>query len=484
MLTADMGKMGRWVLIAVVGLVAVLAAGAVALHVSVNRWLASEGFRAWASGAVSGALGVEGQFLPPRWSQATVYSDGFYGRGAAGGGVSSVRADQVRAQFDPRGIFEGAWRLDSVSAGRVRIDLAGAGERGDEAGRDAGTASAPPSAGGRAEAGTDAVAPGAVAKRKGGGGWKWSLPWLPRRMEMRRVRVEDFELRWPAGGGKDGSISGTVVEARPAGRAWEFQGQGGKLRHPGAPDMAIGEFRVRLDWPALYVTSADMKLEKGDEGGVSLSGEAVFAGDHPVDLDVRADGLPIGRFLEGDWRARIEGRARGRAHIRGATRGGSGLSADGEIEITGGRVEALPVLDEIAALTGTREFRRFEVDRATSRVSWGEGRLQLQDLWIESHGLLKIQGSVTELRGAIDGMLDVGTTEGRLRLIPGARRHVFTREADGYVWAQPGVRISGTRDRITEDLTPRLASGAVKEVQENVGGAVRTVIDVIDALLR
>lgn len=474
-----MGRTGRWILIAVVGLLAALAVGVAVLHTAVNRWLASDEFRVWASREVSEALGVEGQFLPPRWSQATVYSDGFYGRGVPGGGLSSARADQVRAQFDPRGIFEGVWRLDSLTAGRIRIDLGDGG-----AGPDATGAGAIPSAAPGSAAAPAAGVSGATRVRKGGGGWKLPVPWLPRRFEMRRVRVDEFDLRWPAGGGKQGSITGTVVEARPSGAAWEFHGKGGTLRHPGAPEMAIGEFRVRLDWPALYVTSADLKLKDGGSGGVSLSGEAVFAGQQPIDLDVRVDGLPIGRFLEGDWRARLDGRLHGRARFRGPTRGEGGLTADGEIRITEGKVEALPVLNEIATLTGTKEFRSIKLDRATSKVRWAGDRLALEDLWVESQGLLKINGAVADSRGQIEGMLEVGTTEGRLRLIPGARRHVFTREADGYVWAQPGVRISGMRERVTEDLTPRLASGAVREVQENVGGAVRTVIDVIDSLLR
>lgn len=480
-----MGKTGRWILIVVVGLLAGVAAGAVALHVAVNRWLASDEFRMWASREVSGALGVEGQFLPPRWSQATVYSEGFFGRGAPGGGLSSVRADQVRAQFDPRGMFEGVWRLDSLTAGRVGIVLGGAGQGkgGTEGARPVAAEPTPtPGVG-------DAVAPpdrgaGAARVRKRAGGWKWSMPWLPRRFEMRRVRVDEFDLRWPAGGGKQGSITGTVVEARPEGAAWEFQGKGGTLRHPGVPDMAIGEFRVRLDWPALYVTSADLKLEDGGSGGVSLSGEAVFAGQQPIDLDVRVEGLPIGRFLDGDWRARVDGRLSGRARFRGPTRGEGGLTADGDIRITEGKVEALPVLNEIATLTGTRDFRSFKLDRATSKVRWADERLAFEDLWIESQGLVRINGAVADSRGQVEGLLEVGTTEARLRLIPGARRHVFTREADGYVWAQPGVKVSGTRKQVIEDLTPRLASGAVREVQENVGGAVRTVIDVIDSLLR
>lgn len=483
-----MGKMGRWVLITVVALLAALAVGVAMLHVAVNRWLASEEFRAWASREVSGALGVEGEFLPPRWSQASVYSDGFFGKGSPGGGMSSIRADQVRAQFDPRGFFEGVWRLDSLQAGRVTIDLGDGdatrmGKSGDAVAMSSGARSAP----GLGESAVTHGARGAGvggARRGGGGGWRFSLPWLPRRFEMRRARVDTFDLKWPAGEGKVGSISGTVVEARPAAGAWEFHGKGGTLRHPGVPPMAIGEFRVRLDWPALYVTSADLKLKEGGAGAVSLSGEAVFSGQRPIDLNVRADGLPIAQFLQGDWRARLDGRLTGTARFRGPTRGEGGLTAEGEVRLTEGKVEALPVLDEIATLTGTREFRSFKLDRATSKVRWAGDRLSFEDVWVESLGLLRINGGIADSGGQIDGMLEVGTTEGRLKMIPGARRHVFTRDADGYVWAQPGVKVSGTRERVQEDLTPRLASGAVREVRENVGGAVRTVIDVIDSLIR
>lgn len=467
-----MGKTGRWILIGTVGLLAALAACVVAVHVGANRWLASEDFRAWVSRQVSAALGVEGQFLPPRWSQATVYSECFYGRGTPGGALSSVRADQVRAQFDPRGIFEGVWRLDSLTAGKVQIDVGTGTSEAPVAGPEAPSPRTEPD---------DRAAP---PTRKTDRRWKLSLPWLPKRFEMRRVRVDDFELRWPAGGGKMGSMSGTAVEARPEGAAWEFHGKGGTLRHPGAPDMAIGEFRVRLDWPALYVTSAGLRLKDGGSGTVSLSGEAIFSGQNPIDLAVRVDGLPIDQFLRGDWRARLDGRLNGQARFRGPTRGESGLSAEGEIQITEGRVEALPVLNEIATLTQTKEFRSLELDRATSRVKWDGSILTLDDLWIESRGLLKVQGTVTDSRGQIDGLLEVGTTEGRLKLIPGARRHVFTREASGYVWAQPAVRVSGTRDKPSEDLTPRLATGAVREVEDNVGGAVRTIIDIIDSLIK
>lgn len=460
--------MGRVILIVIGGLALVAAAGVVALYVGVNRWLASDEFRAWASAEVSKALGVEGQFKAPKWSQSTVYSDGFFGAGPPDGGVSVIRADQIRAQFDARGIFEGAWRLSGLTAKSVAIDLV-----------------SPSGALGPMETDVAPKKEPAATRRTKGGGWKVSLPWLPRRFEMRQARVESFDLRWPSGNSGAGSIRGTAVEAFPEGRAWEFRGRDGVLRQPGMPDMAVRSFKVRLDWPSLHVTSAELTPREGGRGTVSVSGEARCEGERDVDFNVRLDGLPVEQFLSADWRARLSGRLNGSARLKGPTRdGGRGLIADGELRVVEGKVSALPVLDEIAKLTGADAFRSFGLDRAEAKVRWAQGKLTLQDIWIESQGLLRINGVVSDEDGRIDGLLEVGTTEEHLKLIPGARRHVFTREADGYVWAQSGVRLSGTRDQVQEDLTPRLASGAVREVQENVGGAVRGMLDMLNKMLR
>lgn len=458
--------MGRAILIAICGVVAALAVAVAGLYIMANRWLASDAFRTWASAEVSKALGVEGEFQPPRWSQSTVYSEGFVGQGQPDGGVSAIRAEQVRAQFDPRGIFQGAWRLDTLTVGRVTIDLGL---------KQPGSLGAPQTERRREEI-------SAVSRRKRA--WKISLPWFPKRFEMRQVKVESFDLRWPAGSNGIGSLVGTAVDAVPKGRTWEFHGKGGTLRYPGAPDMAVTGFNVRLDWPMLYVTTADVALKEGRQGAVSVSGEANCDGDRPVDLNVRVDGLPVDRFLPEDWRARLEGRLSGKARFSGPTRRGDEFQADGELRVVDGQVSALPVLDEIASLTGTDAFRKFKLDRADAKVHWSGGKLVFEDIWIESHGLLRINGTVSDYGGMIEGALEVGTTEDRLKLIPGARRHVFTREADGYVWAQSGVKLSGTRDQIQEDLTPRLASGAVREVQENIGGAVRGMLDIIDKVIR
>lgn len=458
--------MGRAILIAICAMVAALAVVVAGLYIVANRWLASDEFRAWASAEVSKALGVEGEFQPPRWSQSTVYSEGFVGQGPPDGGVSGIRAEQVRAQFDPRGILQGVWRLDTLTVGRVTIDL---GLR------------QPASAGAPQTERRDKETPAVPRRRRA---WKISLPFVPKRFEMRQVKVESFDLRWPAGSNGIGSLAGTAVDAGSKGRTWEFLGQGGTLRYPGVPDMSITGFNVRLDWPTLYVTSADVALKEGRQGAVSVSGEANCEGDRPVDLNVRVEGLPVDRFLTADWRARLEGRLSGTARFTGPTRRGDEFRADGELRVSDGRVSALPVLDEIASLTGTDAFRSFKLDRADAKVRWSGGKLVFEDIWIESHGLLRINGTVSDHGGQIEGALEVGTTEDRLKLIPGARRHVFTREADGYVWAQSGVRLSGTRDQIQEDLTPRLASGAVREVQENIGGAVRGMLDIIDKVLR
>ena len=66
------------------------------------------------------------------------------------------------------------------------------------------------------------------------------------------------------------------------------------------------------------------------------------------------------------------------------------------------------------------------------------------------------------------GVFEVGVTPGRLKAIDGAEQRVFVREAKGYKWAVPAMRVTGTLDDIQEDLASRIKDAWFDQQIENV----------------
>ena len=134
-----------------------------------NSYLHSEAFRVFLNKKTSSFFHADGQYMPVQWSGFSFYSDGYQARGESGSPFSDLRAEQIRAEFYPQGIFHRAWQINDIQIQRLRIGF------------------------GQVSTGTT-VAPAAtpfpqVIESK-------QNSWIPNRLDIRHAQIQQTDLSW------------------------------------------------------------------------------------------------------------------------------------------------------------------------------------------------------------------------------------------------------------------------------------------------
>ena len=438
-----------------------------AAWLAAGRWVRSDEFRRFIEHQISAELrAAEVRVAPLRWQGRTVSSAGLSATGSggadAGRALARVSAETLAADWQPRALWRGAWRLDELRVGRATVVL------GDD---------------GRARSLLPAPAPRASGQPSAGG---WGL--LPTRFEVGRVRIENFSLAWdPARPDSEGSVRNVALEAvaLPDGKTWAIAGRGGRFSQAGVPALALDALQLHATARELRITEVRGRPETG--GTVRLTGTQQLDGDRTLDLRARFEGVPAAPFLPEDWRARLRGIASGDLRVTGPAEDPARLAVTGRVELRDGLLEALPILGDLAFLGVTERFRRMPLRQGTAAFSWTRERLEVTELRLAGDGALRVEGSFGVSGGQIAGTLLVGVPRAALRWLPGASSRVFDLpERDGYAWTT--LQLSGPANAPREDLTPRLLAAAGDEALDTVrksGARVRdTVRDLWNALRR
>ncbi|MBM3859001.1 MAG: hypothetical protein FJ395_05040 [Verrucomicrobia bacterium] len=415
------------------GVLAGLAIGIVLLvagaHWWLSRYLHGEAFRKLISAKTSAALRVEGDYLPLHWSGMTVYSDGFHARGLPGAPLKELRVDQIRADLEVSGLLRNEWRISGLDVQRLAAKIA---------------PSSPVAASGTSASGSSA------------------------RVELKPLRIHDANIEWTSGSGS-GSVRRAQMAVKFGDGAWEVSTSSGELSFGELQAVRIERANIRFQRDTAFVSDGLVRLADGAK--VAVNGQIGLASTVESDLVLRHDDAPVERWLPADWRGRLIGKARGESKVRGRLGEMDGMTAEGSIELTGGKLEALPVLNRLALFTGSEQFRQLQLHKARAEYTWTPTRLTLQRLAMESTGLLRIEGACVVEKGVLAGEFDVGVASATLRWLPGAQGRVFTVERDGYRWTK--VRLQGPTNDIQEDLSSRLVAAAGTEVIEDTKGIVQ-----------
>jgi hypothetical protein len=455
---------GRVALFCGVGLIVVLLAGFVGVRAWFNAFLHSEEFRRLISSATAGAVNADGEFRPFEYSGTTIYSDRFEAHGHAGSAFAELRADQIRAEFNLRGIFHHAWQIDEIKIGRVAARI----ERAAQTATQPNTAPLPNSSQPSSIAETPIENPKPVlSKAEGSKIENPSSGWLPNRVELHKAVIDQADLKWlESDPPQRGSIEGTRVTVLPDGAAWNVTGEGGRVRQAGFPDLNLDHLKLRYQQPSLFVTEGEFR--NPESGSVAVTGEINF--DRAVDLQVRLNGVPVTPFLTPDWRARLKGSLTGDMKVHGPLPATAPMRIEGSLSLAQGQLLALPVLDQIALFTGTQQFRTLALSRASARFTHDGAKLVVTNFVAESERLIRIEGDFVVENSNIDGNFQVGVTPASLQWLPGSQSKVFTVSRDGYLWTP--MRLTGPLSNPTDDLRPRLIAAAGGAVIEGVQGTI------------
>jgi hypothetical protein len=448
----------RFWLRALGGLLAGLAVGLVLLvvggHWWLNRYLHSDGFRKLVGQKTAAALRAEGEYLPLHWTGMTAYSDGFHARGLPGTALKELRADQIRAELAVTGLFRREWRISGLEIQRLEVALGPSIAEGARGARSLSAAADKPLQTGRQS----------------------------RQVELEPIRIRDANIAWAMGGSASGSVRRAQMTWKIGDADGETSVSGGDLLLLDWQPMRIEQAQIRFQRESAFITGSQLRLADG--GLLNVTGQLGLDASRESDLTLRFDEVPVDRWLPKDWRGRLTGRARGKSKVSGRLGDSNALSASGSIELIGGKLEALSVLDRLALFTGSEQFRRLELQKARADYTWTPSRLTVQRLFMESTGLLRIEGGCVVEKDIITGEFEVGVSAAILRWLPGARGRVFTVERDGYLWTK--VKVQGSINDIREDLSTRLITAAGTEVYEETKGAVQkgaeTLLDMFHKL--
>ena len=426
-----------------------------------NSYLRGDAFRALVSQKTSAFLHADGQYLPFHWTGFSVYSDGYQAHGEPGAAFCELRADQIRAEFQPQGVFHHAWQIDELTIQRLQVAL----------GCETTTAA-------RTEPHLPAVSSNQSSSEGEPTGESRRSSWIPDRLELRRTQIKDVNLSWSTPG-QTGSVRQVRATIEPEDRAWVATGYGGQLRQAGWPVLNIDHLRLRYQSPELFITDGQFKLSESEN--LNVSGQVSFEPNPAIDLQVKINGVVITPFLPVDWRASLKGVAGGDMRITGRLDNTETITATGKLNLTAAQLEALPVLNRIALFTRTEQFRQFALQKASAEFVWTKPKLTINRLILESEGLIRVEGACVVEHGNLEGLFQVGVTPTSLRWLPGSQTRVFTVERDGYVWTP--VHVSGPVDDLKEDLSQRLIAAAGTEVFEGVKSTVeKGAKDLLDLL--
>ncbi len=444
------------------------AAGFIGMRAWFNSFLRGEEFRRLVSRATSDAIQAGGEYDPFHFEGTTIYTDGFHAKN--GGFFEELRADRLRAEFNLRGIFNHAWQIDEVEMQRLSVSLE---RRNTEHGaaRENGGAAGPVEPQKMGRPGRESrpqFSPETNSKAGQASGW------LPNRLDLRKALIRETNLKWMQNEPSRGSVEGVALTVTPENGTWVMQGEGGKVRQTGWPDLELRQIKLRYKHPSLFLTESEFKLP--GSGAITASGEINF--QEALDIQMELNGIAAEPLLPPDWRARLKGNIFGSVRVRSPLPLSAPPHIEGGVRLAGGQLLALPVLDQIALFTRTQQFRMLNLSRASAQFTQDGGKLDVRQFLIESEGLIRIEGIFTVVNGNIDGSFQVGVTPTSLQWLPGSQDKVFTNAHDGYVWTP--VRVTGPLDNPNDDLRARLAVAAGVTVIEKAGEAVREVPKTIE----
>ncbi|MEP4078769.1 hypothetical protein [Haloferula sp.] len=419
----------------------VVVVGVAGGYLWLRSWLGSEDFRQMLSNAVGETLGAKSEFGLFRWDGTSVSTESFDAHSE--GLVEELHVDGLRLDIGLGKVSQGVVVVSGAKLNQldVVLDLQAQADEVAMSGSGDGTWA------------TEQV----TEKRPA-----WYADLLPSEIELTDLEVVRSALALKLSEG-EASFAGTHWTVRPesTSQSYRVDAKGGEVSLPWDYLPALQLHQARMRYQDLMVYLTDAQLSVYQSGRLDLSGEASLGGGGFA-FEGRLWDVMAAEVLPEDWKQRLEGRLATEFSVGDS---GSGLTVDGSLEVLGGTLTALPVLDHLAAYGGNPRFRRLTLNDAKADYYWKDGSLTVSNLELGSDGLIRLEGM---LRVApddrIDGRFDLGLAPGTLARIPGAETKVFLPGKQGLLWTK--LRITGTVDDPEEDLTDRLIEAAGERMFE------------------
>jgi|GEM_PF-1469571 len=423
-----------------------------------EAYLKSESFRVKTESAIGRALHATAELAPLKRQGTIVSSDTLAMDGLEGAFFRKAKIQSGRAEVDLNGLWHRKWLLPTLTFARLDLDLV-VPQKPQTAN------TSPPS-----------VSPSSTATPPAR---TWLSNLLPSRTEISTIQTDRATLTF-----QGAELRQTRLEAKPVEGGWAIDLAGGDLHWPGTPATGLTQARLIYksgDVAECILRNARLLLKTG--GQTTLSGQ--WSRDNTGEFHAQLENVTVHPFLPEWWQARLQGSLQGTLHYKKNAPNLPG-EISGEIRLTGGKLEALPLLSQLDSFLGVPRFRQVPLKTATTRIVRTATRTEFQDLDLDADGLLRVQGSLAVEGGQLKGSLKLGISSALLQWLPGSPTKIFAESRDGYVWAP--LNLSGSVDHPVEDLSARLATATLEAIQgggvtEALRGTVKGLVDGAEKIL-
>ncbi|MFN0075303.1 MAG: hypothetical protein ACKVY0_02395 [Prosthecobacter sp.] len=404
----------------------------------IRSYLRKDDFHHKAEEMIAAKLGGRARLAPILWNDDTATLTDLSletGRGW------SVDAGGIRAALDFGAIRTGSWRIQNSGADDLTLRHTATAPGDDPAGESAAQI--------EAEAETESV-PSFLRR------------YIPNKTEFSGFDVQRFyfeknawkiaETRLHLGEWSSGEKS---MPAKLTGGTLQTPFQPPQQKEPLKLDLT--QATLRLSREQLLLSNATLRWKQGAEatlrGSLKHDSGAWQAFMH-------ATAVPLDEFLDPAWQQRLSGKIEGDLDVSGTRNAPPAWKAD--ITLKNGALQGLPILEKLVTYTNTHRFSRLVLDLCSATLRPQGDALRIENIIVQSNGLLRIEGALTLQGRNVTGDLMVGVTPETLSSIPGASSRVFVETnptgPPGLQWTR--VRIAGTLDAPQEDLSSRLIGAA------------------------
>ncbi|MDF1825491.1 MAG: hypothetical protein P1U68_12665 [Verrucomicrobiales bacterium] len=402
---------------------------------SVDGWLRGEGFRQLIVNKASSAMTSEIHLSEMKWQGAEVYADQFRAVGYEGAPFAELNLDGVRVKTG--GVKGGAFRVPEASVNRLGMEFS---ERRRDAPRESEVINLDPAGG-----------PGVP---------EWARQFLPHRAEVDQISIGSTQIS-VLNSSKEPVflLKGARGKVRPdfQTQIWEVLMQGGSIQVPNQEEIGIRELAMRWKRSELFLDRCSLTIF--DDGNIDAAGEISFGDEGLFDIDLDLSSINVDDLLTGEWKERLDGIVEGPVKVTGQP---GALIYEGQLSVREATAKSMPVLSLIAEYTRNDRFKQLVFSEAKTEFKREGEVIELNELVLQSDGLVRVEGDITILGESLEGVCRVGVSPGTLRWIPGAEQEVFTESKDGFLWAP--LNLTGTVSEPREDLSGRLIAAAGEEI--------------------
>lgn len=478
----------RWLWVAG-GVAAAGVTGLFAIQAAVRSYLRSPAFAQKINGAAGASLHAECSLDGLSWQDSTVHAAQFQAHGLKEAAFREFTLSDARAEVDVGALWDRTWRVKRISVARMEADFSPARRRPDPV-------------------------PGFGAQPESSGqSAGWLSRWLPNHTDMGRVVVDRFDFRWQDATDKiSGEQITLTLTPNVAQRFTTVTGSGGTVKKAGSSHTLT----VRNLQATLRRDGVRLDQFQGEIANAPVTAEGTLGLGKDGDLLIRVtmDQARLADWIPDDWLKRCSGVASADAMVRASGAGFINYSAQGKIRLKDSLIQALPLLDVIAKKTRNETFLRLQLKEAESDFSrLSDGGWRFEKFRADAPGLLRLKGAAAaDGMGALNGDMLLGIVPGTLRYLAGAEQTVFlpmdraelppdlrsllAADDSGLLWTR--LRLGGTVDRPTEDLSDRLARAwfnatadevanlsmeAAGKAAETATGAANQILDAAPAVL-